>query len=667
MCGGPECDPREPRRPGEHRSASGEAQPQRERDTTNLTNSTVHPCAVEYKWGTITQMSDQEQTLVASPELGLLQMVAAISATSPQSIAISAPGRRPLTYGGLGASCAALADQLSALGLSRTDVVATVFPNGPEGAVAFLAVIQLSACAPVNPDLGAHEACDLIERLGVRLVLTLAGWSAPALKAIRATGIAVVELEAQEFAEPTPGENAIIASTLISRRLPAPGDAALILTTSGTTSRPKVVPLTHANLAASAHNIATWLTLGPQDRCLNVMPLFHVHGLVAAVLATLVSGGEVVCTPGFDAAQFLPWLGAHQPTWFTAVPTMHQAIAERARHVPQEVGPTRLRFVRSASAALPPSVAQDMEARFGAPMIEAYGMTEGAHQIASNPLPPRLRRPGTVGLAAGPEIAVMDQAGHPVPANVTGEIVMRGPNVVRGYADPAANTEAFFGDWLRTGDQGILSVDGYLTITGRLKEIINRGGEKISPREIDELLLSHPAVQQAVTFAVPDRRLGEQVAAAVVLREDVTEHALRQFAAQHLSAFKVPRRILVLDALPKGPTGKLQRIGLAAQLGLRDLDDDDRHDATTASHVHTEPHTPAQQFLADLWADVLKLSRVGVHDRFLDVGGDSLAAVRLLARIHEALDIEVSMIDFFDRPTVSAQADLIERVLMDQR
>jgi len=617
-------------------------------------------------------MSDQEQTLVASPEPGLMQMVATIAATSPQSIAIGAPGRRPLTYRGLVASCAALTDQLAAYRLRRTDVVATVFPNGPEGAVAFLAVIQLSACAPVNPDLGAHEACDLVERLGVQLVLTLAGWNAPALEAIRATGIAVLELHAHQFAEPELSEGTVDISTLMNSRPPAPGDAALVLTTSGTTSRPKVVSLTHANLAASACNIATWLTLVPQDRCLNVMPLFHVHGLVAAVLATLVSGGEVVCTPGFDVAQFLPWLGTHQPTWFTAVPTMHQAIAERARLAPQEVGPTRLRFVRSASAALPPSVAVDIEARFGAPMIEAYGMTEGAHQIACNPLPPRLRRPGTVGLAAGPEIAVMDQAGHPVAANITGEIVMRGPNVARGYADPAANREAFYGDWLRTGDQGILSVDGYLTITGRLKEIINRGGEKISPREVDELLLSHPAVQEAVTFAVPDRRLGEQVAAAVVLREDVTEHALRQFAAQHLSAFKVPRRILVLDSLPKGPTGKLQRIGLAAQLGLCDLDDGDRddgdrHDATVAGHVHTEPSTPAQQFLVDLWAEVLKLSRVGVHDRFLDVGGDSLAAVRLLVRIHEALDIEVSMIDFFDRPTVFAQADLIERVLMDQQ
>ena len=611
-------------------------------------------------------MSDQEQMPAASPELGLLQMVAAISEASPQSIAVGAPGRSPLTYGGLSACVAALVDQLASHSLDPSDVVATVFPNGPEGAVAFLAVIHLSACAPVNPDLGPDEARDLVDRLGVRLVLTLAGWNAPALEAIRSTGIVVVELDHQQFGEPAQGYRWTSANTL-SPRLRAPGDVALILTTSGTTSRPKVVPLTHANLAASAHNIATWLTLGPQDRCLNVMPLFHVHGLVAAVLATLVSGGEVVCTPGFDATQFLPWLASHQPTWFTAVPTMHQAIAERARQLPHEVAPTRLRFVRSASAALPPSVAQDIEERFRAPMIEAYGMTEGAHQIASNPLPPRLRRPGTVGLAAGPEIAVMDPAGHPVAADVIGEIVMRGPNVVRGYADSSANTEAFFGDWLRTGDQGVLSVDGYLTITGRLKEIINRGGEKISPREIDELLLSHPAVQQAVTFAVPDRRLGEQVAAAVVLREDATERALREFAAQHLSAFKVPRRILVLDALPKGPTGKLQRIGLAAQLGLRDLDDDDRDEATHVGHVHTEPHTPAQQFLADLWADVLKLSRVGIYDRFLDVGGDSLAAVRLLARIHEALDVEVSMIDFFDRPTVSAQADLIERVLLDQQ
>jgi acyl-CoA synthetase (AMP-forming)/AMP-acid ligase II len=347
---------------------------------------------------------------------------------------------------------------------------------------------------------------------------------------------------------------------------------ALVLHTSGTTSRPKIVPLTQRNLCVSADHVRRALALGPADLCLNVMPLFHIHGLVASVLATLAAGAAVVCTPGFKTLRFFAWLDQFAPTWYTAVPTMHQAILARAPRNPEIVGRARLRLVRSSSAALPPRVMRELERLFGCPVIEAYGMTEAAHQIASNPLPPRARRPGSVGTAAGPEVAVMDAEGRLLASGETGEVVIRGANVVRGYqSNPEADARAFTAGWFRTGDQGVLDPDGYLTLTGRLKEIINRGGEKVAPLEVDNVLSAHPAVAQALTFAMPHPRLGEEVAAAIVLRpgESAGEEQIQAFAAEHLAEFKVPRRIVFLDAIPKGPTGKLQRIGLAERLGLR--------------------------------------------------------------------------------------------------
>jgi len=344
-----------------------------------------------------------------------------------------------------------------------------------------------------------------------------------------------------------------------------------VLHTSGTTSRPKIVPLTQRNVCASAANIAASLELGCADRGLNVMPLFHIHGLVAAVLASLSAGASVTCTGGFNALQFFAQLAESHATWYTAVPTMHRAILDRAARNAAVIRAAKLRLIRSSSASLPPQVMAEIEATFGVPVIEAYGMTEAAHQMAANPLPPRARKPGTVGLPAGPEIAIMDAAGGLLPRGAMGEVVIRGVNVTPGYqGNPEANAAAFTNGWFRTGDQGVLDADGYLRITGRLKEIINRGGEKISPRELDEVLLGHPAVAEAIAFAVPHEKLGEDIAAAVVLRPGVAlaERELRDYVAARLVDWKVPRRILFLAEIPRGATGKLQRIGLARTLGL---------------------------------------------------------------------------------------------------
>jgi acyl-CoA synthetase (AMP-forming)/AMP-acid ligase II len=331
------------------------------------------------------------------------------------------------------------------------------------------------------------------------------------------------------------------------------------------------VPLTHANLLASANNIRATLRLTQDDRCLNIMPLFHIHGLVAAVLATLAAGGSVYATQGFNALRFFAQLEEAKPSWYTAVPTMHQAILGRAGRNAELIRANPLRFIRSSSASLPVPVFHALEEAFSCPVIEAYAMTENAHQMTSNQLPPGKRKPGFVGCAAGPEVAVMSPDGRLLGANEEGEVVTRGPNVTPGYENnPAANAQGFAFGWFHTGDQGFMDEDGFLKITGRLKEIINRGGEKVAPMEVDEVLMEHEAVAQVVTFAMPHDKLGEEVAAAVVLREGRTadQRELQDFANARLASFKVPKRILILDEIPKGATGKLQRIGLAQKLGL---------------------------------------------------------------------------------------------------
>ncbi|HEX9580136.1 MAG TPA: acyl--CoA ligase [Gemmatimonadales bacterium] len=488
--------------------------------------------------------------------------------------ALSAPGGTPLTYHALRALVAETLDALAGRGLGRNDRVAIVLDNGPGMAAAFMTIAAGATAAPLNPAYRAEEFEFYLADLQARLLIVGRDATSPAVDVAGRLGIPVARLVPRP--ERGAGSFALEFSGPSSApRVPAEAtreeDVALVLHTSGTTSRPKMVPLLQRNVCASARNIRSTLRLSSEDRGLVVMPLFHIHGLMAALLAPLSAGGEVCCTPGFNALKFFAWLGEVRPTWYTAVPTMHQAILARSSRNADAIKGSRLRFVRSSSSALPTTVIQQLEATFGAPVIESYGMTEAAHQMASNPLPPGRRKPGTVGTQAGPEVQVVDEQGDPLAAGRSGEIVIRGDNVMGGYeSNPAANATAFIKGWFRTGDQGVLDGDGYLSITGRLKEIINRGGEKVSPREVDEIIMGHPAVHQCVTFAMPHDMLGEEVAAAVVLKEGAaaTDKELRQFAAGRLADFKVPRKILLVKEIPVGPTGKLQRIGLAKTLGL---------------------------------------------------------------------------------------------------
>ncbi len=364
--------------------------------------------------------------------------------------------------------------------------------------------------------------------------------------------------------------------------------------------------------------------------------------------ATLARGGSVVCCPGFVAPRFFEWVEEFRPTWYTAVPTIHQSVLERAQAKPALAARHSFRLIRSCSSALAPSLMEEMEAMFRALVIEAYGMTEAAHQMASNALPPGRRKPGSVGVAAGPEVAVMDDAGNLLRRGAAGEVVIRGPNVTAGYEkNPEANERSFTNGWFRTGDEGYLDEDGYLFLIGRRKEIINRGGEKIAPREVDEVLLRHPAVGQAAAFAAPHPLLGETVAAAVVLKpgREAGERELREFASGSLASFKVPEKILLVPEIPKGPSGKIQRIGLAEKLGVGTM----RPTAGVAEFV--APQSKEEQEIANLFAATLGVERVGMRDNFFDLGGDSLLAGMVLAQLRATGGRDISMVAFLEEPT----------------
>jgi acyl-CoA synthetase (AMP-forming)/AMP-acid ligase II len=470
-----------------------------------------------------------------------------------------------VTYGALRAQVQAMAEQLAAAGITRGDRVATSLANGLPMIVSFLAASVAGTAAPLNPAYKEDEFKFYLDDTDARvLILPPDGGE----EARRAAGdkyrILTVAMDAA---------GTVSLSGVDGRRaLVPPGidDVALVLHTSGSTGRPKRVPLAHRHLSISAGNVARHYQLGPDDVSMCVMPLFHVHGLVASTLATLASGGTVVVPAKFSPLSFWRVARDHRVTWYSAVPTLHQLLLARAADpsnpARRPAGAAHLRFIRSCSAALSPQVMQALETAFGAPVLEAYGMTEAAHQMASNPLPPAKRKAGSVGCGTDVQISIMDANGNHLPPGAAGQIVIKGPNVITGYENnPEANAASFVDGWFKTGDQGFLDQDGYLTLVARIKELINRGGEKISPREIDEVLLTHPFIGEAVCFGVPHATWGEEVAAAVVLREGakVTEADLLAFCKERLAEFKRPKQIHITETIPRTATGKIQRGAVA--------------------------------------------------------------------------------------------------------
>jgi acyl-CoA synthetase (AMP-forming)/AMP-acid ligase II len=479
-----------------------------------------------------------------------------LASAPPSATAIALPDHNlRISYAQLRAQVSGMAGALAAAGIRRGDRVGMALPNGLPTIVAFLAAAEAGTAAPLNPGYKEEEFRFFLEDTSAKVLLLPPDGLDEARKAAGDVPILTVDMDASG--------TLTLGGKPLGGSVPSPAidDVALILHTSGSTGRPKRVPLSHANLSISAHNIAATYQLTPDDVSLCVMPLFHVHGLVASTLATLASGGTVVVPNKFSPLSFWRIAREYGATWYSAVPTIHQLLLARVEPgAAKPAGAEKLRFIRSCSASLPPQVMHDLEAAFGAPVLEAYGMTEAAHQMASNPLPPGARKPGAVGPGTNVGISIRDGNGQELAAGERGEVCISGPNVVTGYENnPEANATAFFGEWFRTGDQGFLDEHGYLTLSGRLKEMINRGGEKISPREIDEVLLTHPAVGEAVCFGVPHKMWGEEVAAAVTLKGAATEAELLAFCKEQLAEFKRPKQIHITEAIPRTATGKIQR------------------------------------------------------------------------------------------------------------
>jgi acyl-CoA synthetase (AMP-forming)/AMP-acid ligase II/aryl carrier-like protein len=576
----------------------------------------------------------------------LVQVVEYWTQQHPDHAALLAPSRPTLTYSAFFTQLTTLGQSFQRLGLGQLARVAILAPNSPELALAFLGSASYATSAPLNPAYQKDELAFYLDDLEASALLVASTLKTPARDVAHARGIPILELCSE--AEQAAGCFSIEGKTgrsPVSTPSRQSDDIALILHTSGTTARPKQVPLTHGNLCASITHLHRSLALTPQDCCLNLMPLFHIHGLVGALLASLGSGGSVVCPPGFSPTEVFGWLQAFRPTWFTAVPTIHQAILAQVQTASQPIPANTLRFIRSSSASLAPTIMADLEKRFGVPVIEAYGMTEAAHQMASNPLPPNIRKPGSVGLPAGPEIQIVSEAEDPLSIGQIGEVVIRGPNVMTGYShNPMANEQAFTQGWFRTGDQGYVDADGYLFLTGRIKEQINRGGEKIAPLEIDQVLLQHSSIQQAVTFAMPHSTLGEEVAAAVVLRKDarLTEQGLRHWLQDRLAHFKTPKKLFFLPDIPKGPTGKIQRRVLAEQL-LGSL--------APSAKGHSEK---LENLLVSLFQRHLEIEQIGKDDNFFMLGGDSIRATQIANRIQNLTpSLTIDAVTIFEHPTVA--------------
>src|SRR5687767_10096997 len=479
-----------------------------------------------------------------------------LTAGADQTAIILPESNLRISYGNLRDQVKSVAEALAAQGIRRGDRVGMALPNGLPTIVAFLAASEAGTAAPLNPAYREEEFRFYLDDTSAKVLLLPPTGADDARRAAEALKVPVVSVDID-----ADGRVTVDGAGRQPYEAPTPNDVALILHTSGSTGRPKRVPLTHTNLTISSHNVAGTYNLTAQDVSLCVMPLFHVHGLVASTLATLATGGTVVVPAKFNPLSFWRVAGDYGATWYSAVPTLHQLLAARAQPGAKPAGADKLRFIRSCSASLSPQLMSDLEAAFGAPVLEAYGMTEAAHQMASNPLPPAARKAGSVGPNTGTTtIGIMDGAGNLLNAGERGEVVIRGANVISGYENnPDANASSFVNGWFRTGDQGYLDEDGYLLLTGRLKEMINRGGEKIAPREIDEVLLGHPAVAEAVAFGTPHQMWGEEVAAAVVLKSDATEADLIAYCKERMADFKRPKQIHITTAIPRTATGKIQR------------------------------------------------------------------------------------------------------------
>ena len=573
-------------------------------------------------------------------------MLGVLAEAEPEAPAILAPGGTSVESAELAGRIADLGVVLAEHGLGRPDRVAVVAGLGPVAATALLGVASRATCVPVNPD-GEGEVATVLRRTGARALLAPSGATDGLREAADAEGVVLLD------GIPRGGSDAEGALARV-RDLPKPDDVALILRTSGTTGTPKLVPATHRQLAARAEQAAETLGIGPGDRCLCPMPLCYGHGIYSGLLFSLLTGGSVILPERSDEESFIEALTTLRPTWYTAGPTHHEAIRGWLRRLGPRPAGHPLRFARCANASLPTETRDELEQLLAAPVIETYGTSETG--VIASERPSAQPRAGAMAPPDGVEVTILGEGGSPLEAGEAGAIAVRGPNVFSGYeGDAELNRRAFKRDWFLTGDAGSLDAGGFLTIDGRLDEVINRGGEKVAPAEVESALLEHPAVCEAVVFAIPHRTLGEDLAAVVRPQagREPSPRELRAHLTARLARFKVPRRIALVDTVPRGPTGKPLRSVMAASLG---------HEAPSADGDGAEADL-LERRLGSLWGEALDDDDAGPGQDFFDLGGDSLAAVALLAAIEEELDVALGLDDLLEAPTPRSLARRIRRSL----
>jgi acyl-CoA synthetase (AMP-forming)/AMP-acid ligase II/thioesterase domain-containing protein/acyl carrier protein len=579
---------------------------------------------------------------------------------TPDAPALVAKDRLPLSYGAL----LELADQfrrtLNNHGLGRNDRIAIVHSGGAEMAATIVGVWSCAAAVPMNQAYTVGEFAIYFRDLRVDALLVDATLDTPARQAAQQLGLPVLEV--------VQGDRRFAGMVTLRQGTERPvkhaGDAQLedlatVLTTSGTTTHSKVVPIHQRELWWKLANAVHSLELTPEDRCLNLMPLFHGHGITSGLGINLWSGGSTIMLERFDIDTFTDYIQALEPTWYTGAFTFHHQILAHAERLNAVVATSKLRFARSGSGPLGAHIGKEIEEKLGIPVLQAYSATETG-LIASNPRPPRRQKHGSVGLPASDGVAIMEPDGGLLPVGQRGEVVVSGDHVFKGYEnDPAANAAAFNGDWFRTGDEGMLDEDGFLFLTGRIKETINRGGEKITPSEVEGALVKHPDVLSATVFPIPHGTLGEEVAAAVVLENGavLSDELLSQFLKKRLTGFKVPRRIVFVDSIPKGPSGKIQRRYLATALGL----DENGVNARVTPAKADRPPTSLEATLQQLWAKTLGLDSVGLYDDFFLLGGDSLQAVDLFLAIESQIGHRLPRAVLFEAGTIAEMAARIEK------
>lgn len=583
----------------------------------------------------------------------LHQLLQHACAKNPQATALMAPGKSDLDYSGLMAQIESIAQLLLKHEMQSNDVAAVVMANGDAMAVTCLGVACYCSCAPLNPEYSATEMRFYLEDLNAKLLLLDPLISSSAAQVAEELGISVIQVRQDsqhcgilKF----PDQPEVVTQNAI--QWAGNADVALLLHTSGTSAQPKLVPLSHTNLATTADNLKRCIDLQPIDRCFNSMPMFHIGALVDMLVAPLASGGSTACVGNFDVYSLSEWLDTLAPSWIQWPPILLQQVLDHYLDNPQQLSALKqIKLIRIVAAALPPQLQQQFESLFHVPVVEVYGMTESTTLIASQAKVAGKRIPGSVGVSAGPEIAIADADGNHLAANLHGEILLRGPSVMHGYRGPAAvNQNAFFDDWFRTGDFGYLDHQGHLFILGRLKEIVNRGGEKISPREVDEALQRHPEIVEAGCFGLPHPQLGEELAAAVIL---ANEHepdwqTVNSFLRQQLAYFKIPSRYFVVTELPKTSTGKLQRHQLALQFAEQAALQNDQVPILNSSAK--TPQTPQISALMQLWCEILGCSELKPDDDFFDLGGDSLKAMSLTSRIKQLSGVNLFVTALFDYP-----------------